>query len=160
MSKVSIGFSSPKKFKIGAEIIKLWMGTSYSHVYLKVYSAYTKQFLIYQASHGTVHLLTAASFEQNNVVVAEFDMSVQEPLLRNCLAVAQQLLGRPYGYLGLLKLGLHKLINWPKVGDGDSSFHCSELIARLFPELCENLAQDFVEPVDLYSSLTKRQSVI
>lgn len=158
MSKVVIGFSAPIKRKIGAEAIKLWMGTDFSHVFLQIYSKYTEQTLIYQASHGYVHLITAENFAKENKVIAQFDLQISDEKLKNTIKNAQQLLGRPYGYLGLLRLVLHKL-GTPIIGDGTKTFHCSELIATLFPELV-TIDADFAEPVDLYRQLMQGECKI
>lgn len=156
MARVCIGFSEPVKTKLGAEIIKWWMGTEFSHVYLKLYSPYTDLWLIYHASHGMVHLREASNFYKENLPVAEFEMEIEPIRLRNTIKIAQQLCGQPYGYLGLVKLVLRK--KFKISGDGDRSFHCSELIARLFPELTEycKLSNDFIEPVHLYNVLKEQ----
>ena len=160
MTEIVIGFSAPKSWMIGAEMIKFWMRTPYCHVYLRVYSNYTGQSLIYQASHGMVHCLTAANFFTANTAVAEFTVPISEDNLRNTLRFAQQLLGQPYGYLGLIKLVLRKWFKGVK-GDGNKSFHCSEFIAKLFPQFIENCPQpDFIEPVHLYKVLESRYGAV
>lgn len=151
IKQVIIGFSSPSRVKIGAEIIKLWMRTPYSHVFLLLHSNYTGLDLVYQASHGSVNCLTLDNFKKDNRIVDQFSILVEEEQLKNCLVAAQQLLGRPYGYLGLIRLALSKL-GIPMVGDGLSTLHCSEFIGRLFPNLI-NKSADLVEPVDLYRAL-------
>ena len=153
MSTVIIGFSSPKSWKLGAEFIKLWQGgTKFSHVYMRVYSNYTEQWLVYQASHGFVNCLTYANFSSGNKICKEFSVDIEPEKLKNTIKIAQQLLGRPYGYLGLIKLGLRRFgIKW--AGDDMHSFHCSELIATLFPEFIANMDSDYVEPVHLFNVL-------
>lgn len=155
MSTALIGFSRPKKFKLGSEAIKLWMNTPYSHVYLRVYSQYTKQWLVYQASHGMVNCLTYDNFRANNVVVREFALNIEPEKQRFCIRRAQQLLGKPYGYLGLAKLVLREF-GLPLPGDGDKSFHCSEFIVALFPEILDDYPQDFIEPRHLMTVLEAR----
>lgn len=150
-----IGFSKPKGFKLGAQIIKWWMNAPFSHVYLLVYSKYTQQWLVYQASHGMVHCRTYDVFLEDNLVCAEFDLELPKDRLKACVTKAQQLLGRPYGYLGLIRIGLHKL-GFPVSGDGARSFHCSEFIAALFPELVQKHETDFIEPIHLYRMLERQ----
>lgn len=152
MRAISIGFSRPKGFKPLAWFIQMWQGgTPYSHVYLRVHSSYTNETLVYQASHGLVNCMHYDNFLAKNVVVDEFVVDIDQEGLRYCLKRAQQLLGRPYGYLGLLKLGLRKIgIKWP--GDGLKTLHCSEFILTLFPDLSGKRG-DYIEPVDLYKVL-------
>lgn len=152
MRIVSIGFSRPKGFKPLAWFIQMWQGgTPYSHVYLRVHSLYTNETLVYQASHGLVNCMHYDNFLAKNVAVDEFVVDIDPEGLRYCLKRAQQLLGRPYGYLGLLKLGMQKIgIKWP--GDGLKTLHCSEFILALFPDLSGKRG-DYIEPVDLYKVL-------
>lgn len=155
MTRVVIGFSQPKGCMIGAEVIKLWMGTPYSHVYLRVYSSYTEQWLVYQASHGMVNCLTYTAFSATNNTTHEYSVDVSDEALRSTVRKAQQLLGQPYGYFGLLRLVLRRL-EIPVVGDGLKSSHCSEFIATLFPDLAERagITADYIEPVHLQKVLS------
>jgi hypothetical protein len=152
MSPVYIGFSRPKKFMPGAWLIQKWMGTQYSHVYLRLYSAYTEQWLVYQASHGMVHLIEWESFKEKAIIVTEFERLIPPADLKNTIKFAQKLLGSPYGYIGLARIALSKWFK-PLLGDGEKSFHCSELIATIFPDLAEGKCKDYIEPVDLYVRL-------
>lgn len=175
MKTITIGFSSPRSFKIGAEIIKLWQGgTSYSHAFIKIYSSYTDLTLIYQASHGYVNCLEVSRFFKENKIVAEFQIQVPDQNLRDTIREAQLLLQAPYGYKGLIILGVSRILEttlkkckkyqWcatllDKVstwGDGLQTFHCSELVARLVPEIIQYTQEkdpDRIEPVDLYKVL-------
>lgn len=148
---VYIGFSKPKKFKIGSWAIKTWMNTPYSHVYLRVYSKYTEQDLVYQASHGMVNCMSFEVFRQNNVIVSEFYKEISPENLRNCVKKAQQLLGKPYGYLAVLRIALKEL-GLDITGDGTKTYVCSEFIARLFPEFFKEDA-DFIQPKTLFEAL-------
>lgn len=154
---LAIGFSRPKCFKPGAQFIRAWQGwTPYSHVYIKVYSKYTDLWLVYQASHGDVNLVEYNRFAKENVIVDEFNFEVREERLRNMIREAQLLLQSPYGYLGLLKLGARKLLGVGK-GDGVRSFHCSELVARLLPEIkLQDIDPDFIEPKHVYAYVKER----
>lgn len=137
---------------LGAWAIQKWMKADYSHVYLRVYSQYTNQWLVYQASHGMVHLRLWKWFFSGNEPVVEYELELPEQDLKNTIKIAQQLLGQPYGYLGLLKIVLRRC-GFKVAGDGLNSFHCSELIAVLMPELAKGMQADFIEPVDLQKHL-------
>lgn len=156
-----IGFSSPKKFKIGAELIKLWQGrTTYSHVYLKVYSNYTEEWLVYQASHGMVNCTHYDNFLAENMPVVEIGVYISPDNLRATIKKAQTLLGRDYGTVGLLKLVIYRIITSTGMGcasmkawgDGLKTFHCSEFLATLLPEYAHG-NPDYIEPVHIYNKL-------
>lgn len=159
-TSITIGFSRPSSpYAVGSYAIRLWQGsTPYCHVYLKVYSSYTGEMLVYQASHGLVNCMNYENFLSKNVVVNEFVLSVDRDKLKNIVKVSQQLLGRPYGYAGLAVLLAAKLIGkWvpssAKWGDGLATLHCSEFIGELMPELMSGANDDLLEPVDLYKAL-------
>lgn len=117
----SIGFSAPKKFKIGAECIKLFMGTSYSHTYLKFNR--NGKTLVYHATSRGVVLVSYEEFCKYNKVIDEIETTNCEAAEKFC----QQYLGKPYSYISLLAV----LFNI-KLGDGKKSFICSELVVRAF----------------------------
>lgn len=152
-----IGFSAPKSFKIGAKLIQLWMGgTPYSHAYIKLYSSYTGLNLVYQASHGHVNCIEYINFCESNKVIAEFELDVEAENIRSTVIRLQQLLQKPYGVIGLAKLVFCKLLGMRKIGDGESTFHCSELVARIEPKILELSTQkdpDLIEPVHAYNAL-------
>jgi hypothetical protein len=154
MTKVIIGFSEPNKWMIGAAALKLWMRAPYCHVYLRVYSKYTSQWLVYHASHGMVHCITYTNFKAGNNIVREFNVWAGDEDLQATVRLAQQYLGQPYGYFGLLKLVLRRIGLGVK-GDKNRSSHCSEFIATLFPKLAlkSKIDPDFIEPTHLYAAL-------
>lgn len=160
MKSVHIGFSVKNGFAPAACLIRAWQGgTDYSHVYLRVYSNYTDEMLVYQASHGLVNCMNYQNFLLNNKVIREFIVQLPDEDLKACIKKCQQLLGRPYGYKGLVKLAVAKVFKQKIQGDGENSFHCSELIATLFPKLAKDIDSDFIEPVDLYKHLEARELV-
>lgn len=153
---IILGFSSPKKFKIGAELIKLWQGrTDYSHVFIVEERSFVDRVLIYQASHGKVHCISKENFLKENNIIATFELSTSIDTYKNCVKYCIDNLQKEYGYLGLIKIILNK--KFKVSGDGAGSFHCSELAARAVPVLkqCIDIDPDFIEPVQLKQALDK-----
>lgn len=170
MRQVTIGFSSPNKWKPGAELIKLWQGgTSYSHVYIKSYSSWLNKNLIYQASHGMVNCIEESTFLLNNKITDEFQLDRTDNQFKDAISICVDLLGRPYGYLGLLVVagsqiiqGLCQLLNLSSKflntwGDGLQTLHCSEFVAAIFPEVANYTDKnpDRIEPVDMYNAICR-----
>jgi hypothetical protein len=157
MRTVIVGFSKPIKFKIGAEIIKLFQsGTKFSHVYLRFFSPIAQRHIVYQASHGDVNCLALGTFLQENEIVAEFEYEMDELRFVKFIQYCIDNLQKPYGYMGLILLALKKLVRVK--GDGEKSFHCSEFAARALPEFKDG-DFDFIEPVDLFEKLTLNKDV-
>lgn len=162
MSSVVIGFSRPKPLwmKPGAIAIMAWQGgTPYSHVYIKVYDAYTKETLVYQASQGMVNCMNYDNFSPNETIVAEFTEVIPDLDFKATIKLSQELLGRPYGYLGLAKLvlarGLRSVGLVESWSSTMSTFFCSQFISTLFPRLAiaTQRPSDDIQPSDLYSAL-------
>jgi hypothetical protein len=147
---ISVGFSKPSYFKIGAALIRLYEGTPYTHVYLKAYSEWMGGHVIFQASHGAVHCASEQHFLSDNIAVAEFEYELDESKYKRLFNYCLNNLQKPYGFLGLLKIALKDLIK--SKGDGERSFHCSEFALRALPELTSK-DPDFVTPRDLFRSL-------
>lgn len=158
MKSVVVGFSSPKKWMLGSEFIKLWQGgAAYSHVYLKLKHEKLGREMIYQASRGSVNCVTAQVFLEKNKVIAEFEYNIEKSRYLELVRYCVDSLGRPYGYLGLIRIVIRKLFKKIK-GDGEKTEHCSEFAIRAAPEL-HDVDPDFCTPKDLYNRLKKSQSV-
>lgn len=156
MKTVSIGFSAPRKTKIGAEIIKLYMGTSYSHVYLKVSSKWSYNDIIIQASHGKVHCVSNAKFSADNQIIAEFRYALSDEAFKKLYSYCIDNLQANYGYFGLIKLALRPFLRTK--GDGERSFHCSEFALRALPVQL-NVDPDYATPKHLYNYLQYAKDV-
>lgn len=143
-SIVYIGFSAPRKHKIGADLIMWWTRQNYSHGYIRFESA-TIQSSVYQASHGMVHFCTKENFEKDNVVVKEYSIPVsmekRAEILRFCMDKA----GNKYGYLTLLRIFLYDITKLRCFEKDDDSHKevCSELQAEIL-NTC--LGIDFKKP--------------
>jgi uncharacterized protein YycO len=154
--KLIIGASMPTTWKAGAELIKLYEGVPYSHVYLRVYTTWTNRWLVYQASHGDVNCITFANFQNRNEVFAEWEVDLSDDKHKDVVGYCQDELQKPYGFFGLLKIALKK--KFKMSGDGDNTFHCSELITRAFPDIVNFIDEknpDFITPKHLVEALGK-----
>lgn len=153
--EVIIGFSRPKHWKIGAECIKRWSKSNFSHVYIVENRRYVGREIVYQASHGNVNCISKSNFLKENEIVAEFAVPMSTVDYCNTIQYCIDNLGADYGQIGLIKIVLSKKLKL--TGDGSKTFHCSELAIRAVPMLkfyltCQ-LEPDFIEPVHLEQCL-------
>jgi hypothetical protein len=156
VKNIIIGFSSPSEWMIGAEIIKWWQDTPYCHVYLRVFSPWAGEDVIFQASHGHVHNISAEAFLSGNTVYSEFRYDMSDSQFRSVYKYLIDTLQRPYSYLGLLEIACSKVLKLH--GDGSKGFVCSELAGRAFPEFLTKPA-DLITPADLYAVLSASPKV-
>lgn len=113
--------SCPNKWKIGAELIKFYQHTKFSHI------AIIKDDLVFQASHGHVNCTHIDNFLVDNQIIDTFE--VDESLVD--MDYIHRQLGKPYGYIQILEIaikyftGIKILIN-----NRDNMFICSELVGK------------------------------
>ena len=133
MAKIIIGFSNPKKFMIGAEIIKVAQNyAAYSHTYIRFEKTNKMPSVVYHAAHGLVHFRKFDNFCTGNNVIKEYEIEVSEEIKQQILNLCINLSGEGYGYLELLKIAFadlvysicNKTINFKN----SRGYICSELV--------------------------------
>jgi hypothetical protein len=154
MAKLYIGFSYPKKFKIGAFAIKSWMGTEYSHVYLRFESSNSKvPSNVYHAAHGMVHFREFEKFKEDNLVIKEYCLEVSDQDRLDTLIDCMFLSGEVYGYSELTKILITDIAHGVgckiKTYNG-KGYICSELVGTL---LVDRLKLKFDKPMHLLKPL-------
>jgi hypothetical protein len=157
---IIVGFSTPKKTKIVPTIIKLVEHTSFSHVYIKIWSNTLKRYLVYQASGTTVNFCSTEIFDLKNKIIAEYKIEITEEQKINILQKCVDSVGKPYGVGSLVGLGLvrfcamfGKKINNP-FADGSKTYICSEIAATLLLSLGFSFDHlDNLTPKDIYNKL-------
>ncbi len=131
MSKIIVGFSRPSSFKIGAELISMWMNRPYSHVYVRFISPKLGD-VVFHAAHGMVHFMTLDNFTKSNTVVKEYavDSGDITEVLKFCIGLA----GTGYGYSELFKILLVDSLTYlnihPETYNG-KGYICSELAGQV-----------------------------
>lgn len=151
MVKVYVGFSYPKKFKIGAYAIKTWMNEEYSHVYLRFESSNPKvPSNVYHAAHGMVHFREFERFKQDNIVIKEYVIELSDQDRLDILIECMYLSGEGYGYIELFKIFgtdlIYTLFNKNIITSDSRGYICSELVGTL---LIDKLKFKFCTPTHL-----------
>lgn len=129
--------SSPIDWKFGAELIKLYQHTEFSHV------AIVKDNLVFQASHGRVHCVHIDTFLAENFIIDHFeieDSSVD-------LDFVYHQLGKPYSYTQILEIAF-KYLTGIKIlfNNRNNQFICSEFVGKA---LKLNWANDYTTPKEI-----------
>jgi hypothetical protein len=161
MAIITVGFSSPIEKKIGAESIKFYLGTDYSHVYVKFKSESLNRTMIYHAAHGMVHFIEEANFLKTNKVIKEYTLEISDELLIKLKQRCIDLAGIEYGFDELPKIVINDIcINLNikyKVVDS-KGYICSELVADILEETLEvkfNKPKNLITPKDIDTYLEK-----
>jgi|WetSurMetagenome_2_1015567.scaffolds.fasta_scaffold145312_2 hypothetical protein len=148
MRKIIVGFSRPKTFKIGAELIKFYINRPYSHVYMR-YTDDQARDLVWHAAHGTVHPVLFENFEKDNETVKEYIFYFSEEEYQNFRDIFYTKSGSLYSYRSLIMIPLHDLA-W-KLGfyfknEDDQGYICSEIVSYTF-NITKNIT--FSKPYNL-----------
>lgn len=120
--KVIIAASYPKKFKIASWIIAKYQGTNFSHV-LVIYKDW-----VYEASHGDVHAIPFAEWDDNNNILFVFETTedkVDLPYLKRMVETRTK-----YGKLQIISIALKYLFNIVLRDNGNKRLICSEYVGK------------------------------
>lgn len=138
MRPIKIGFSSPIKNMIGAELIQMWISRPYSHSFVQFTSRSLGISTVYQAAHGMVHFRELNNFTKDNKIVKEYSIDLTDEQYDKFMTLCMKLAGEPYGYKELFIIFIHDILF--KVGirlksrDG-VGYICSELVGSLCADI-------------------------
>lgn len=160
MNTIKIGFSKPKKWKPFAWLIMAGYGISYDHVFIELYSTKYDRKMIYQASGSKVNFMGYDLFHEGNVVVVEYEVSLQDENYKKMMQFAIDNSGRPYGIkqafgMAIVRLAevLGRTIRNPFKDEG-KTFVCSEMGAYILENYAHVIISkeiDDITPKDLWS---------
>lgn len=132
--KIKIGFSEPNHFKLGACIIKKYLGTDFSHTYVKFKQERLNDNTIFHAVGMGVVYLSETQFKKNNNQVKEFTLELSEDLYNKVLNKCHSLASNKYAFGQNLGLVIKRQFNL-NVNPFQDDFNCSELVAYLLVEI-------------------------
>lgn len=151
-----IGFSRPKNFNPISWIIRAVGGTSYSHTYIRIYSASIDRFLVYHASKKDIHFSNWNTFQRHNEIIEEYPFPVTQEQKREILQFCVDNIETPYGRLQLMGMGLVRIVKlWfdrtisNPLKDGTKSSICNELVGRILQKLGSDIKDSDLESQDL-----------
>lgn len=151
MEQIVIGFSKSKKhFAIGSWLIRLFMGTPYSHVYLKFYSKSLDRTLVYEAVGSGVRFVGSKIWEEHAIEVKSCTVNIskesQIKLLQWCVDNA----GVDYGYWQNLGVVISRILSLKK-NPFTHGLNCSETLADLLDKEGYKISKDvnLITPLDI-----------
>jgi hypothetical protein len=127
--------SSPIKFKIGAELIKFYQKTEFSHI------AIIKDDLVFQASHGYVNCTYIDNFLAENFIIDHFEVTESSVDMN----FVYRQLGKKYSYMQILEIAI-KYLTGIRISKKNDKFICSEFVGKA---LRLDWVDDFTSPKDI-----------
>jgi hypothetical protein len=159
VKKITIGFSTPKKFRVTSWLIRKFEGSEFSHIYIKMNPS-PKSSLnfskVFQASHGDVNAMTFDNFLEGNKIIHEYAIEVSDEKYFEVATWLWKQLGKPYGFTQLLAIGLGIKTRSNK----DSRYICSELAGMVLRDYLGyniNDTLDFIGLNDIKDILEKNK---
>lgn len=124
---LSIGLSTKKT--IFSWLIRLYQGTKYSHAYIRIET--NGHNLVLDATIKGVTIRNYEDFDKKNKIIKEKRLDSKYLNIEQLSSIVVPFLGKSYGYLTILGI-LFKNIGIKGIGqDGNKTFICSELVARV-----------------------------
>lgn len=160
--KLRIGFSKSRSvLKCGSTIIRLYEGTPFSHAYVRYLDLMTDIEMIAQASHSYVNEMNAKIFEEENMIIDEFEVLIDDLNFIHVLEFIKTNLGKKYSKLQLLLIVLRDFFGTlPFIkSNHDQEFICSEFAARIAETACllkGDIDFDYISPRNLHDELEKQ----
>jgi hypothetical protein len=133
MKSFIVGYSRAKSpWKIGSTVIQEVEKRNFGHVYIRYTCLLTGIEVVAQASHGYVNEMNYDIFQEQNVVVREYEVICSDEDFINMLKFIRTNLGRDYDQLAILIIGLKKIFGIKiQANNRDKHFICSEFGARV-----------------------------
>ncbi len=159
MQTITIGFSKSKKaLPIGSLAIRAYMGTPYSHVYLKFFSESLNRMLVYEAVGGGVRFIGENQWTKYAEEVASFQIQVPDAQYISLLQYCVDNAGLDYGTMQNIGIILAKLLK-RKSNPFQTGSNCSEEIYKVLEKIGYkiDIKKDLITPKDIYNSLCLTQ---
>lgn len=116
-----VATSSPKKWKIGAEAIKFYQKTKFSHILI------IKGDLVFQASHGNVNCMHLTEFLKDNQIIDRFYVSNSDV----DMDFVKRQLGKEYSFLQIFQIAFRYVTGIKiTISNGSQKFICSEYVGK------------------------------
>jgi len=113
--------SCPKTWKIGAELIKFYQKTEFSHV------AIIKDDLVFQASHGFVNCTHIDNFLAENEVIQMYEVNENDVDMN----FVYKQLGKKYSYSQIIEISIEYVLGVKITFDSkNQKFICSEFVGK------------------------------
>lgn len=164
MSSITIGFSRPKTWKPFAWLIMKAYRTNYDHVYIKFHSNTYDRDIIYQASSVMVNFMSPVVFQQNNIVVKEFQVDVPDENYAKLMQFCIDNAGKPYSLKEVLGFACVIIAGWfgKKISNplksGTEEYVCSVLAGYILDNFTKTVTPSDYEdasPPVIYALLEK-----
>lgn len=143
---------------IGSELLRWWMDTNYSHVYIRWHLNTQDRDVVYHAAHGMVHFREFNKFSKENTTTKEFILNITDEQFQKLSQKCIDLSGEKYSTAELFQIFVSDITKGRVKFKDQKGYICSELMA----EFLEDFGIQFdkpnflVRPDDIVNKLAAR----
>lgn len=155
MRNMYVGFSrSSLRFPVFSKLIQWYMGTDFSHTYIRFYSDTLNRNIIYESAGGGVKFVGSNEWKRRNHTVVEFSLPVKEEAYLDLMRQLIDYAGIEYGFwqnIGIVISDLFGLKRNP-ISKGKN---CSELVSEVLASSGFELPKEpnLMTPKDVFNLL-------
>lgn len=160
MKTVTIGFSkSKKKLAIGSLAIRAYMGTPYSHVYIKFHSDSIDRELIYEAVGGGVRFIGTKLWKSHAEEVSSFNIQITQENFISLLQYCVDNAGTDYGFAQNMGVFICTVLNL-KENPFKEGKNCSETVSDILKLEGYKFSKEsnLITPKDIYEVLNETKA--
>jgi hypothetical protein len=160
VKNVRMGFSCSRSWKIGSVVLRKYMGTAYSHVYIRYEDSQGRD-IVFHAAHGTVHQILHSNFIIENNPIFEYETEISEESYQKLKDFYYEKAGLPYSIKELMFIPIHDLawnFNYYLKGEDDPGYICSGLAGTVLDQICGikfEKPYNILRPDDIEKALQK-----
>lgn len=152
--RLFVEFTTPKRWKIGAWLIRLYERTPYSHVRIRYINTDNKPVIVEANGRGVIFKGPEADRKDPQVVVKRYCLLLNITQFRRFRNLSKELAGTKYGYFQLLSIFFTRIFKRkrPLIQDNGQTMVCSELVTILLADILPvkpSVDQDLITPRDL-----------
>lgn len=151
MKKITIGFSkSRKRFALFSYLIKKYLKTSYSHVYIKFQSLSLDRVLIYEAVGGGVRFIGSNLWEKHAEEIKSYTLDISDENYIKLLQYCVDNSGLEYGYLQNIGVVIADFLKMKK-NPFRTNVNCSEMLGNILKLEGYEISKDvnLLTPLDI-----------
>jgi hypothetical protein len=146
---VVVATSSPIEWKIGAELIKVYQNTNFSHCLI------VKDGVVYESSHGDTHSMPFEIWRTKNKMINMYFLSDDKVDMEYVVEMVRD--DKGYGFGQIFRIAVKYFFGFTiKRNNGNSRLICSEFVGKA---LRVEWVTDYTSPKEIDDYLKKIQGI-
>jgi hypothetical protein len=158
--KIYVGFSHNRNGAIGSKLIRWYLDSQFSHVYLRTQLPLLSETTVLHATGDGLYPMSYSNFLKKNIPVVEYTIEISDEKFYQIINLAHMSFGQKYGFAQNLGIVIQKILTRLGIREDDNilddGVNCSEWIYEVLEEVYGQWTEkdkDLVTPKDIYEYL-------